>query len=325
MGQIGESEFHLLYEIAYLYYEEGFTQEEIAQHVGFSRSRVQRLLEAARKEGIVEIRLISPSASFSNLEKGLEQRFALKKAIVVYSSSQSEYLTRRRIGMAAARYLESILRDGDMLGVGWGRTVYETLRAFRREVPLTVVSLVGATGQTELDFQVNEIAYQFAKKVGGRFLPFYAPVLVDSEEIARTLSWDQSVRRVMELWDKLDVAVVGVGDPRLGNVPVPRFFFSDPVSAKILAKEGVVGDLLCHFLEKNGSLSDPVFDRRVMSIPLPWLKKVPCVLGVIGLVEKRHILRAVLNGGYINVLVTDAETARAILEEDGKGGENGRE
>ncbi|NSW76568.1 MAG: hypothetical protein HPY68_07305, partial [Candidatus Atribacteria bacterium] len=124
-------------------------------------------------------------------------------------------------------------------------------------------------------------------------------------------------------WEKLDVAIVGAGDPRLGKVPVPQFFFSDPVSAKILAKEGVVGDLLCHFLEHDGSLSDPVFDRRVMSIPLSWLKKVPCVLGVIGLVEKKHVLQAVLRGGYINVLITDAETARAVLEEKGEGGERG--
>ncbi|MEN3186601.1 MAG: sugar-binding domain-containing protein, partial [Atribacterota bacterium] len=217
-------------------------------------------------------------------------------------------------------YLESVLQKDDVVGVGWGRTVYETLRAFCREVPLMVVSLVGATGQTGFDFQVNEIAYQFAKKVGGQFVPFYTPVLVDSEEIARALSWDQSVRRVMEFWEKLDVAIVGAGDPRLGNVPVPQFFFSDPASARILAKREVVGDLLCHFLERNGALSDPVFDRRVMSISLSGLKKVPCVLGVIGSIEKKHILRAVLQGRYINILVTDAETARAVLEKEGERG-----
>ncbi len=316
-------ELYLLYEIACLYYEEGLTQEEIAQHTGFSRSRVQRLLEAARREGIVEIRLISPSLSFADLERELEQLFVLKKAIVVYGSTRSEHLTRRRIGMAAARYLESVLREGDIVGVGWGRTVYETLRSFRQVIPLTVVPLVGATGQTEMEFQVNELAHQFAKKVGGRFVPFYAPVLVDTEEIAQALSWDQSLRKVIALWEELDAAVVGVGDPRLGRVPLPQFFFSDPTSAKILEKKEVVGDLLCHFLEREGMLSDPLFDRRVMSIPLVKLREIPYVVGVIGSVEKKHILRAVLHGGYINVLVTDAETAQVVLEEERKGGERG--
>jgi deoxyribonucleoside regulator len=321
LARAEEKELYLLYEIAHLYYEEGLTQEQIAQHTGFSRSRVQRLLEAARREGVVEIRLVNPSLSFAELEQELEQCFALKKAIVVYSSPHSDYLTRRRIAMAAAHYLESIVQEGNVVGIGWGRTVYETLRYFHREVSLTVVPLVGATGQTELEFQVNELAHQFAKRTGGHFVPFYAPVLVDTEEIARTLSWDQSLRRVVEVWEKLDVAVVGMGDPRMGKVPVPQFFFSDPVSSAILRKESVVGDLLCHFLEKDGTLSDPNFDRRVMSVPLTRLQRVPYAIGVAGLKEKKNILRAVLRGGYINVLVTDAEAAQAVLEEEGKGGD----
>ncbi|MGB9553957.1 MAG: sugar-binding domain-containing protein, partial [bacterium] len=120
MAKTEGEELYLLYEIACLYYEEGLTQEEIAQHTGFSRSRVQRLLEAARREGIVEIRLISPSLSFADLERELEQLFVLKKAIVVYGSTRSEHLTRRRIGMAAARYLESVLREGDIVSVDFG-------------------------------------------------------------------------------------------------------------------------------------------------------------------------------------------------------------
>jgi len=68
-------------------------------------------------------------------------------------------------------------------------------------------------------------------------------------------------------------------------------------------------------------LSDPNFDRRVMSVPLTRLQRVPYAIGVAGLKEKKNILRAVLRGGYINVLVTDAEAAQAVLEEEGKGGD----
>ncbi|MGQ9472627.1 MAG: sugar-binding transcriptional regulator [Candidatus Caldatribacteriaceae bacterium] len=311
-----EKEPYLLYEIACLYYEEGLTQEEIAKHTGFSRSRVQRLLESARREGIVEIRLVSPSLSFATLERSLEERFTLQKAIVVYSSLRSDYLTRRRIALAAAKYLESILQEDNIIGIGWGRTVHETLRCFHRQTPLTVVPLVGATGQIEVDFQVNEVAHQFAKKVEGRFIPFYAPVLVDTEEIARTFSWDQNIRRVMDLWEELDVALVGAGDPRLQGAPVPQFFFNDLVVSQILKNKEVVGDLLCHFLKKDGTLNDPSFDRRVMSISLSQLKRIPQVVGVIGSVGKREILWAILRGGYVSVLVTDAETAKAVLEEE---------
>lgn len=304
----------LLYEIARLYYEDGLTQEEIAAQLGFSRSRIQRLLEAARQQGIVEIRLVNPTTTFTELEEQLVQRFRLKKAIVVPASLQSPALIRRSIGRAAARYLESVLRDGDVLGIGWGRTVYEALNFFERKIALTVVPLIGAVGQIEVDFQVNELGHQLAKRIGGFFVPLYAPALVDSEDIARALYSDQSVRRVVELWDEVQAAIVGMGDPRKPGSIVPKFFLSDPQSAAVLEKEDVVGDILYHFLRQDGSLADEVFDRRVISIPLEKLRNIPYVLGVAGSLEKLEVLEAVLRGGYINVLVVDSEVAKALLE-----------
>lgn len=314
------NDLFLLYEVACLYYEDGLTQEEIAEHLGFSRSRVQRLLEAAKKEGIVEIHLVSPAVSFVDLEEKLAKRFRLEKAIVVSAPLRSQYLIRRSVGRAAARYLEPVLRDGDVLGIGWGRTIYETLNTLKRKVTVTIVPLIGAVGQVEMDFQVNELGNQLAKRIGGFFVPFYAPALVDSEDIARALFSDQSVRRVVELWDEVTIALVGMGDPRREGSIVPKFFLSDPTSKAVLEREDVVGDLLYHFLKKDGSLADEVFDRRVMSIPLERLRKIPRVVGVAGSLEKVEVLEAVLKGGYINALVTDQNVARVLLERSEKGG-----
>lgn len=310
----GDKELLLLYEVACLYYEDGLTREEIARQTGFSSSYIQRLLEAARKEGIVEIRLVCPAPSFVEFERQLTERFSLKRAIVVPTPSSPPYFIRRGIGRAAARCLESLLREGDILGIGWGWTVYEALNHFQRKVSVTVLPLVGSIGQVDVEFEVNELGYQFAKRIGGFFVPFYTPALVDHEDVARALFSDQSVRRVVELWDEINVAIVGMGDPRKEGSIVPKFFLEDPVSSAILKREGVVGDVLYHFLRGDGALADTEFDRRVMSIPLDKLKEIPYVLGVAGSLEKVEILRAVLRGGYINVLVTDAEVARALVE-----------
>lgn len=311
-----ENKWLLLYEIARLYYAEGLTQEEIAQRTGFSRSRVQRFLKTARKEGIVEIRLVCPVSPFTELEERLVKRFALKKAIVVAAPTQPYYLVCRSIGRATARYLESLVREGDFLGIGWGRTVREVCRHFKKEVAINVLPLIGAVGQVDMDFQVNELGSQLARKVGGFFIPFYAPALVDHEKIAQALFSDQSVRRVEELWEKVNVAVLGMGDPRWEGSIVPKFFLDDPVSSAILKKEEVVGDILFHFLYEDGTLADPEFDRRVVSIPLEKLRKIPWVVGAVGSARKAKIVKAALKGGYINVLVADSGLAKVLLEED---------
>jgi DNA-binding transcriptional regulator LsrR (DeoR family) len=43
--------------IAWLYYVEGMTQDEVANLVGMNRSRVLRILAAARQDGTVQIRV----------------------------------------------------------------------------------------------------------------------------------------------------------------------------------------------------------------------------------------------------------------------------
>ncbi len=264
----------------------------------------------------MEIRLVNPYPSFSEVEVELEKRFGLQKAIVVYTSFRSDDLTRRSIGRAAARYLESATRGNEILGIGWGRTVYETLNYVNRRMPLTVVPLIGAVGQISPRFQVNEFASRFAEKIGATFVPLYAPALVDSGKIAQTLRQDQSIARVMKLWETLGVALIGMGDPRRKEAFVPQFFYNDPVSSAILKSEEVVGDVLYHFLKRDGSLCDSLFDRRIIGITLEQLRKVPLVIGVTDASWKKDILHAVLEGQYLDVLVTDLETAQMLLGEE---------
>jgi deoxyribonucleoside regulator len=85
-----------------------------------------------------------------------------------------------------------------------------------------------------------------------------------------------------------------------------------------LKRKEVVGDILFHFLCKDGTLADLEFDRRVVSIPLEKLKNIPWVVGVAGSARKAEIVKAALRGGYINVLITDVGLAKALLEEYGK-------
>jgi len=52
---------------AYLYYVEGRTQEQVAQHLGISRIKALRLLAATREDGTVQITINSPAGSLIKL------------------------------------------------------------------------------------------------------------------------------------------------------------------------------------------------------------------------------------------------------------------
>ncbi len=311
--KLEQAEF--LYQVARLYYEEELTQEQIARQIGLSRQKVQRVLNSAKKEGIVQIQVINPTSSRREIEEKLEKHFELTKAIVVPGSIKAESIIRKNIGRAAAVYLEDIFRDNDIFGIGWGRTVYETLNYFRptRRISITAVPLTGGIGQMAADFQVNELARKFAEKIGGIFVPLHAPAVVDNEKIVSTLFSDKNVGKVVKLWGKANVAIVGIGGPLSNYSYVPTSYYSHADIA-LLKREEEVGDVLSHFLRRDGELCSPLLSTRVVGISLEKLKRIKRVVAVAGSLRKKEAILAALRGRYIDILATDENVAKEILK-----------
>ena len=77
--------------------------------------------------------------------------------------------------------------------------------------------------------------------------------------------------------------------------------------------QGAVGDVLNHFIDKNGDPVDTDIEDRIVSTSLNALQGMRNVVGVAGGSEKIPAMHAVLTHGYLNVLVTDEVTARGLL------------
>lgn len=306
---------NFLYQIAKLYYKERYTQEEIAQLVNFSRQKVQRLLNQAVEEGIVQINVINPEASYEELEKKLENKYGLLKALVVSGVIQSDKLISQNIGRSASKYIEEILHDNEFIGIGWGSTVYDTINYFnpRNKFKVTAIPLIGGAGHIYADFQVNDLARKFAEKSGGMYLPLYAPALLDSEKTAKQLLMENNIKKVIDFWDKLDIAIIGIGKAILKDSSIPDFYYSDIPLHSIMKNNEVAGEILIHYFLNDGTLFNPAFDKRIIGISLEQLKRVKKVIGVAGSLWKKDIILTAIKGGYINILVTDDVTAEALI------------
>jgi len=67
-------------------------------------------------------------------------------------------------------------------------------------------------------------------------------------------------------------------------------------------------------MDKDGNPIASNRDPRMMSTTLDELKKLDNVIGTAGGPEKVDSILAALRGGYLNVLITDEDTASAILD-----------
>ena len=69
--------------VAYYYYKEGLTQEEIAKRMQMSRQRVNRIVSSCIELGIVTINIEGLDNSNLELETKLEQKYGLKEVRII--------------------------------------------------------------------------------------------------------------------------------------------------------------------------------------------------------------------------------------------------
>ncbi|HHJ07143.1 MAG TPA: hypothetical protein ENK24_06560, partial [Anaerolineae bacterium] len=119
----------LLMQVATWYYEENQEQSVIAKRIGKSRSMVSRLLQEARDQGLVEIRVRHPLQTDPELESQLVQTFGLSRAWVLADPPNNYTLLLRSLGKLGARCLQQKLHDNIKIGIGWGASLHQLVRA----------------------------------------------------------------------------------------------------------------------------------------------------------------------------------------------------
>lgn len=305
-------ESDLLVRIAWLYYEEGLTQDQIAQRFSLSRSKVVRLLKKAKEEGIVTFHIKNPEGNCLALEKKLVSLFNLKDAMVVPLVNQEK--VRDTLGKAAAQYLERHLKDGQLLAIGWGRTIYKMAGYVRpgQFKNLRIVNLMGGL-TTSLSLNPYDIGGRLASVWGGECYYVYAPAIAASEKLCASFKSELTVKTALDMARFADFSLVGIGETGRENTLTQMGYISLP-ETEILLKRGAVGNIMAQFFDIEGKKVDCELHRRIVSLPIEELRKMDNVIGAAGGENKVKSILGALRGGFIKILITDENTANAIIK-----------
>jgi len=312
------AQLRLIAKVARMYHEGGIRQPQIATELSLSQARVSRLLRQASEIGVVRTVVTLPPGVYTDLEEQLQEKFNLRDAVIVDADGARGQVVPA-LGAATAQYLNSTLTGGEVLGVSsWSATLLAAAEVMpaRSTSPLDrVVQIVGGHGDPSVQVQANRLTGELAAVTGARpvFLP--APGLVSSPALRRALVKDASIGDVMKSWKELDLALVGIGS--LEPSPLLRQSGNALTEAEQdqLRNAGAVGDVCLRFFDVNGATVKTSLDERVMSITPADLMQVPRRVGVAGGASKGKAIRAALRGAWVNVLVTDLDTARSLVED----------
>ncbi len=304
-----EFDLKLITKIARLYYYNDLNQQEIAEKLNISRTKVSRYLSKAKRNKIVEIKINSPYEKFEELSSQVEKKFNIKECLIVSSSENIEE-SYKNLSNALSELFSRILKDNDYIGVGWGTTLKSVARFINpiSQIKINVVPLVGGLGKFGIEVHTNSVASMLAEKYGGISYAIHSPAVLDSSYTKQVLESDSNIKEVLNMVDKVNTAVLGMSDIGFDSTMIKtgNFTINDFEYLKSL---GVIGDVNLIFINKEGQQVQNEIDNRILKAPLEKIKKIKNVIGIAFGKRKIEVIKAALLGKIINILITDENTA----------------
>ncbi|MEV1173523.1 sugar-binding transcriptional regulator [Nonomuraea sp. NPDC049784] len=308
----------LLARVARMYHEQEMRQPEIAAALNISQPRVSRLLKEAVTRGMVRTVVTLPEGVHTELEEELQRRYGLRDAVVVdVEDFQDDVIPP--LASAAASYLGVTFTGGDVIGISsWSETLLATVERMPQknsQVADRVIQLVGGVGSPEAQVHATRLVARLANLTYARpvFVPL--PGVVATTTIRDALLQDPGVIDVQSQWNDLTVVLVGIGSLE----PSPLLLSSGNAVSRADQEElralGAVGDVCLHFFDAAGKPVDSGFDQRVIGIDAPTFRSVGRRVGVAGGMRKLSAIKAAIEGGWINILITDLRVARLLCPE----------
>lgn len=300
----------MLTRIAWLYYYEDKSQQEIGELLGIPRIKVVRLLKVIRDKKIVEIKIARRYISLFELEKEFKEISGLADVTIVPTGGSPS----DNVAYAASLRFSELCKQYESIGVGSSRAVSAALSLIEPMKHKKVARVVSLTGNTMPNYAVNPSnpvsgTLHVSRTLGIDYFFVWAPIIASTTEIAAMLRKDHVVASIIAMANLVECAIIGLGDVH-HSVPLSRGLVN-AAEIEEIAAAGAVGDVFTHFFDIKGRRVPTCIDGRSITADVP----MPCpVVAVAYGEDKVFPIVGAIRGKFISGVVTDEKTAMAVLE-----------
>jgi DNA-binding transcriptional regulator LsrR (DeoR family) len=214
-----------------------------------------------------------------------------------------------------AEWLAGKLKEKTILGTAGGRSIASTTEFVEKaHYPIEIVSLMGGINSVNYNIHSDMVVWNISKQIGAVSHIIHSPaILADKKDVA-TMKKNPVVSRVLSLFDKIDLAIVGIGSLYTGDSLLLQSDLLSGEEIGFLKRGEYIGEMCGRFFNRKGrELTGNIADRTV-AITLKQLRKIPLVCLMAFGPEKVEGIRIAARAGFFNVLITSEETAKALLE-----------
>lgn len=295
----------LISKVAWYYYFEKMTQKNISELLGISRMKVIKLLEKAQSTGVIQFKFNTDNMNRMELEQSIKDEFNLTDVFIV-PTNPDPFKINDTIAKAASLYVSDRLTENCFINIGYGDTISKTMNNLVKdsECNISFVSLTGGVNYYLENLNNNLSTAKF------HLIP--APLLASTKEMVEALNNEALVKDISRLVKLSSTTIVGIGGLD-DNCTISKSGILNKNDLIYLEMQGAVGDVLSHFIDKDGNLISTHYESRLISTPLDTLKELNNVIGIACGSTKVRAIKATLIGGYLDVLITDEATALQLI------------
>jgi central glycolytic genes regulator len=243
-----------------------------------------------------------------NLANKLKKIFGLPEVIVVPGDSETDYLAKKDIGRAAARYLKSVLTSGCIVSVTGGTTLAEMANAINQSIHMPDVLVVPARGGLgqEMEEQAGTIVARIAKAIGAQYRLLHVPDNLE-ESTVEILKKDAYVAESISTIKRSQVLLHGIGPV----ITMAQRRGLKPAEIQHLICKGAVGEALRYYFDKKGNI---VYEVPGIGLEIKDLLNIKVIVAVAGGANKAQAISAVLSNRLHSALITDEGAAKEMIK-----------
>lgn len=299
----------LIHKAAWLYYGQGLRQEVVAEMLGISRGTVVNYLKRARDVGAVSIRMTSGVFREDVLARRLEELLGLETVWIIPDGSDGAPID---FALAAGAIFLELVNSGQKIALAWGETVYDIVDALPM-VDMDRIQVMQMCGNLGAPFKYrpDQCTMELARRLRADGENIYAPLILSSEKLAKSLREEDIVRDQLERLRSCELAIFSPGSCTAKSHVVACGAMSAAELAT-LVKAGAVGLIAGRIIDAEGQEMDCSYNRRLISMDLAALRAVPRRLCVARSVDKVRAVSGALRGGFVSHLVVTSALATGL-------------
>lgn len=307
---------------AELYYIENMSQKEIASILNISNVTVSRMLQKAKELGIIQFSIPQAYQISLMLSDLIKKKYLLKDVIVVSLNFQNvinkTMSIKQMTALEGARYIQRIIKDNDILGLAWGKTMYYLIHYLNpcQKTSTAFVTLHGNLGNYLEELEAQDLVHRASMAFGGAQTScLFYDGLQPSEEVLNIINRKPDVIKHAHLLRHTTISVSGIGSfyPETTS-PLANCSYLSNYEMMELKNENVYGDILLRFFNENGEECNTSLKDRTLSISFENYKKIPCKIIVASGKHKAQTLNAALKGKLADVLVISEDLALELTK-----------